>query len=124
MARRTRQGEAIRQVFASHTRPLRIEDVHRSARRKAPGLSIATVYRNLRKLETEGWIVPVNLPNGGTLYERSGKGHHHHFHCRQCGKLLELPGCPLVPMSTVPKGYVVEDHHVFLYGVCDKCSGK
>lgn len=122
MTRKTRQGQAIRDAFSAHARPLRVEDVHQYARRRVPGVSIATVYRNLHRLQEDGWIVPVSLPDGSTLYERAGKGHHHHFYCRTCGKLLELPGCPLRPSGSVPKGYVVEDHEVFLYGVCDGCA--
>ena len=124
MIRNTRQGQAIRGVFVQHTRPLRVEDVHEYAARQVARLSIATVYRNVRKLQEEGWIVPVNLPDGSTLYERAGKGHHHHFYCRTCSKVLELRGCPLGRKSAVPRGYVVDDHEVFLYGTCDACTAR
>jgi Fur family ferric uptake transcriptional regulator len=122
MARNTRQREAIRQVFTEHDRPLGPEEVHAFARKRVPHLGMATVYRALRVLRDEGWLVAVNLPRGGTLYERSGLDHHHHFYCRKCRKLLDFPGCPIGSRRLAPKGFVLERHELLLYGICNTCT--
>jgi Fur family ferric uptake transcriptional regulator len=64
-------------------------------------------------------------PSLGTLYELAGKGHHHHFHCRACNRTLALavPGCALKEDAMVPDGFVVEEHQVFLFGICPSCAG-
>ena len=122
--RRTRQREAIAEVFHEQARPLRVEEIYALARDKAPRLGIATVYRNLRRLIQDGEICEVTLPEIGTLYELAGIGHHHHFFCRACGRLFDLEGCPLLPEPLTPDGFSVEDHEVFLYGVCRACNEK
>jgi hypothetical protein len=63
----------------------------------------------------------ISHPSFGTLYERAGKEHHHHFHCRECNRAFELPGCALKEDEAAPDGFVVEDHEVFLFGVCPSC---
>ena len=56
-------------------------------------------------------------------YERSGKGHHHHFQCRACNRLFEIAGCAYNARSMTPPGFVTEDHEVYLYGICPSCRG-
>jgi Fur family ferric uptake transcriptional regulator len=124
MQRNTRQREAIRQVFRTHARPLAPEEVLTYAQKEVPRLGMATVYRNLAALRDENWLVAVNIPQRGVLYERSGKDHHHHFYCRKCRKLLDFPGCPLGKRHLAPRGYVLESHELFLYGVCKTCASN
>jgi Fur family transcriptional regulator, ferric uptake regulator len=122
--RKTQQRDAIRQVFLQHTRPLRITEVIAYGRESAPTLDQATVYRNLKRLVAEGWLLRLTHPDLGTLYERAGKDHHHHFHCRKCDQVLELPGCGLKDGRLAPRGFVVQDHEVFLSGVCADCGRR
>ena len=121
MGRNTRQRRAIADVFSRIDRPLRPEEVLESARESVPSMGIATVYRNLARLLQSGEIVGVNLPDVGTLYERAGKAHHHHFYCRQCGRLFDFPGCPVSDDHLVPPGFLVDGHELFLYGTCEDC---
>jgi Fur family ferric uptake transcriptional regulator len=81
------------------------------------------VYRTLNLLVSEGWLLRICHPNAGTLHERAGKPHHHHFFCRRCRQLSELPGCPLSAGVPPPPGYVLEGHEVYLHGVCSRCAG-
>jgi Fur family ferric uptake transcriptional regulator len=122
MKRKTTQKEAIQQVFRQADRPLGIEEILRAGRERVPALNRATVYRNVKLFLEEGWLVRFNHPTRGTLYERAGKGHHHHFHCRICDRVFELPGCALNEKEAVPEGFLTESHEVFLSGVCSSCS--
>jgi Fur family ferric uptake transcriptional regulator len=92
------------------------------AQGKVARLGIATVYRNLKALESEGWLAPVSLPGQPVHYERSGLRHHHHFHCRACGKVYDVNDCPGNIKRLAPKGFTVENHELTLYGVCRNCS--
>jgi len=121
--RNTTQRMAIEKVFKQHERPLGVDEVFAYGRKLVESLNQATVYRNLKLLVDDGWLKRVNHPSLGTLYERSGKGHHHHFHCHACNRVFELPGCALKEDKIAPDGFVVEDHEVFVSGVCSSCSG-
>jgi len=122
MIRNTRQRAAIREAFESKGQPLSPEEVLIEAQRQVEGLGIATVYRNIRALIEEGWLVPVELPGQPARYELSGKGHHHHFHCHGCGQVFELPGCVDGFHRMAPRGFKVTGHDFLLYGFCAQCQ--
>jgi Fur family ferric uptake transcriptional regulator len=114
---------AIEQVFRENERPLGVEEVHAYGSKIVESLNKATVYRNLKILVHDGWLKRISHPSLGTLYERAGKKHHHYFHCRECNRAFELPDCALKDKGLVPDGFVVEDHEVYLFGVCPSCGG-
>jgi Fur family transcriptional regulator, ferric uptake regulator len=123
MKRKTSQRAAIEQTFRNQDRALGIEEILRSGREVVESLNLATVYRNLKLLVEKGWLKQISHPLLGTLYERTGKAHHHHFHCHACNRVFELPGCALNEDDAAPKGFVVENHEVFLFGICPSCAG-
>lgn len=62
------------------------------AGRKAPTLSIATVYRALKKLSDDGSICPVALAGEPVRYKAAWHGHHHHFQCSRCRRVYDVAG--------------------------------
>ena len=124
MKRNTTQRMAIEKVFRQHERPLSVDEVLEYGCKIVESLNQSTVYRNLKILTNEGWLERILHPSLGTLYERTGKGHHHHFHCRECKRVFELPGCALKEEDVAPDGFVVEDHEIFLFGICPSCVRK
>jgi len=120
--RNTKQRTAIKDVFTRHQRPLSTREIHQSARKVVPRLGIATVYRSVNSLLEEGWLIRIDVPGNPVCYERAGQDHHHHFLCRACHKVFDLPGCMLTKGTGIPKGFVLEDHEVILYGVCNACT--
>jgi Fur family transcriptional regulator, ferric uptake regulator len=122
MDRNTRQRQAIRQIFEETDRPLGPQEVLQAAQAYIPGLGIATVYRTLKALLTEGWLVAVELPGEAQRYEIAGKDHHHHFRCRACDRVFEIEGCFTNLQRLAPRGFQLEKHEVVLYGMCDACA--
>ncbi|AEB11539.1 Fur family transcriptional regulator [Marinithermus hydrothermalis] len=122
MGRDTLQRRAIRNAFLKANRPLSPQEVLESARAEAPRLGIATVYRTIKHLREEGWLTVVELPGESPRYEIAGKHHHHHFHCRTCGRVYELEGCPVNMHKLAPSGFRPEGHELVLYGVCAECD--
>jgi Fur family ferric uptake transcriptional regulator len=122
MDRRTRQREAIRRIFMETDRPLGPREVLKAARVFAPGLGIATVYRTLKGLVEEGWLVTVELPGEAPRYETAGKKHHHHFRCRRCDRIYEIKGCMTDLKRLLPRGFRLEGHDVLLTGLCTPCT--
>lgn len=123
MHRRTMQRIAIGKVINTAERPLSADDILIRAREMAPTLDRSTVYRNLKTLTAEGLLTKVVHPELGALYEWADKAHHHHFHCRQCDRVFELPGCALDVSGSTPPGFRTVAHEVFLYGTCPECHG-
>jgi Fur family ferric uptake transcriptional regulator len=120
--RETRQRRAIRKTFEETGHPLSPKELLDAAREHVDGLGIATVYRNLKSLQDDGWIVPVDLPGEPSRYEIAGKDHHHHFHCRSCDRVYEVDGCPGNLRSVTPEGFQLESHEFVLYGLCEACA--
>jgi Fur family ferric uptake transcriptional regulator len=123
LKRSTVQRRAIEAVFNQHERPLAVEEVLHYGREAVPTLNIATVYRTLKILCENELLEKIYHPSFGTLYERAGKDHHHHFFCQECNRAFELSGCALNLEDATPDGFVVEDHEVFLMGTCPQCVG-
>jgi len=122
MERKTRQRDAIRRAFEAANRPLAPGEVLDVAQVQVPGLGIATVYRAIRDLQTEGWLTPVELPGEPPRYERAHLDHHHHFRCRECNRVFEVHGCMEDLARLAPSGFEVEAHEVVLYGLCERCA--
>jgi Fur family transcriptional regulator, ferric uptake regulator len=122
--RNTKQKNAIRTAFVETGRPLSPEEVLSYAQRSVRDLSIATVYRNLKAMVEEGWLIAVQFPGESPRYEISGKAHHHHFRCDDCGKVYELEGCSPQLKTKLPRGFRAIHHNILLYGICAACPPK
>lgn len=119
--RDTRQRKAIRDAIESANRPLAPMEILERAQESVPGLGIATVYRTVKSLVEEAWALAVELPEGPVRYERAGKGHHHHFVCRNCDGVFEVDGCAPGVKELTPSGFELETHDLVLYGRCEQC---
>lgn len=124
MVRRTRQRDAIWQVLEQAARPLGPQEMLDLAQSEVPGLGIATVYRNIKTLVSEGRLRVVELPGAPDRYEVAGKHHHHHFHCRSCDKVFEVETCSGDFDAITPAGFELEDHEITLYGLCSLCAAQ
>jgi Fur family ferric uptake transcriptional regulator len=121
MERSTRQRAAIVSAIEREQRPLSPVEILSSAQAEVPGLGTATVYRTLKALVAEGVLVPVELPGEPPRYEPSGAKHHHHFRCRACDRVFEVPGCAKGIGALVPPGFALDGHELVLYGRCRGC---
>ena len=122
MQRDTAQRRAIQKVFSAQNRPLSPQEILEAAQSHVPRMGLATVYRTLKSLTEIEALRIVDVPGEPQRYELAGKGHHHHFSCRTCGRMFEMDGCPGDLERLVPRGFIMEDHEVFIYGRCRDCS--
>jgi len=123
MERSTRQRTAIIEAFQQEQRPLLPAEVLTIAIRHSPRLGIATVYRNLKAMVDEGLLKAVLLPGDSPRFElMEHHHHHHHFQCKQCNRVFDIDACPGNLAKLAPKGFVVDDHELTLYGSCMECN--
>jgi Fur family ferric uptake transcriptional regulator len=123
MPRNTLQRQAIQRVFELEDRPLRPDEVLALGQQWVSKLNLATVYRGINLLLNQGWLERVEHSEIGATYERANKPHHHHFYCRKCVRLLDIPGkCHFRHDVILPEGFLGEQHEIFVRGVCSECS--
>jgi len=122
MSRKTEQRRVIREIFESIPRPLSPNDVLEEAQKQIEGIGIATVYRNLKYFHESGWLTKVELANEPTRYERADLDHHHHFHCKSCDRVFDLPGCAGNLNHLLPEHFTLQDHELNLFGRCADCN--
>lgn len=122
MERATRQRSSIRAALGQAGRPLSPAEILAAAQLDVAGLSIATVYRNIKQLVEAGEVQAVDLPGDAARYELTGHDHHHHFVCNVCHRAFDVPGCPGDMTRLAPKGFRVERHELTLYGTCADCG--
>jgi Fur family ferric uptake transcriptional regulator len=122
-SRKTKQRDALAAALESTDRPLSVGELLEAGAKRIDGLGVATVYRTIGALLDEGWIVAVEIPGEPTRYERSDKGHHHHFQCERCDRVFDVAGCLENIRKLAPPRFRVKQHSVTLYGVCAGCAG-
>ena len=119
--RHTPQLRAVYDAFFRQDRPLSPTEVLELSRAEVPALSLATVYRLIKKLLAQHKLVAVGLPNQAPRYEVAGKAHHHHFLCLRCDRIYELHACLSEIQNLAPAGFSVQQHDVLLQGLCQTC---
>jgi len=124
MERMTRQRLLIMKVIEAAGRPLSTAEILGGAKRAGAGMGIATVYRAVKGLGAEGWLRAVDMPGSQIRYEKSDKGHHHHFHCRGCDRVFEMEGCAGDVSVLTPPGFRMEGHEIIINGLCAGCLQK
>jgi Fur family ferric uptake transcriptional regulator len=112
----------VRAVLAAAERPLSIDELLKAASRRVDGLGVATVYRAVALLLDDGWIEAVEIPGEPARYERSDKGHHHHFQCEKCDRAFDINGCLDNLRKIAPPKFRVKEHSLTLYGLCAACA--
>ena len=122
--RNTKQRSAVLETIQQAERPLSLPEILSRAKKTAPSIGQATIYRTLKELNVAGQLSAVQLAGQPTRYEPADREHHHHFHCKACGKVFDLPGCLPKLVTLLPKGFKMESHDVTLHGRCRHCSIK
>jgi Fe2+ or Zn2+ uptake regulation protein len=93
--------------------------------RRFPRASRATVYNALKALREAGLVREVATEEALTRYE-SNVEPHHHFVCRACGRLEDVPTEAFDTSARVvlEGGHEVESVEVVLRGLCGACARK
>jgi Fur family ferric uptake transcriptional regulator/Fur family peroxide stress response transcriptional regulator len=121
----TTQRRLILDVLKASDEHLEADALHDRARKRDPGLSLATVYRTLSLLKQMGLVEEHRLGEGHSHYEAVQEEPHYHFTCQSCGKVTEFD-TPLVAQIKRElcrrKGIQVTRAHLHLTGYCRDCA--
>lgn len=132
MAYSTKQQQAVlRCLEQRQSESLTAADLSEDLRQMGCSVGLATIYRQLERLETAGLVHKVNTEDGA-FYRFCTQGADHHrdcflLKCEQCGRICHLDCSQLQPLYD----HLERDHHfrinprgTLLTGVCDLCAAK
>jgi Fur family transcriptional regulator, ferric uptake regulator len=125
--RATPARQRLVERIAAIDRPFTAEELVATFVTQAGVTGRATVYRTLDGLRASGWISRIQHDETHVTYTRTLPGHHHTVICRGCGAALLLGGCDLDALLApvlFGSGFVVEGHHLELYGRCAQCYAQ
>jgi len=80
----------IAQVLSEATDHPDVDELHRRANAINSNISLATVYRTVRLLESKGILARRELGSKRARYEASGERNHFHLVDKESGKVLEF----------------------------------
>jgi Fe2+ or Zn2+ uptake regulation protein len=121
----TPQRAVILETIAHMERHVTAQEVYDQARRRLPGLHLATVYRALEGLQQAGMVDPFHAGPGLTRFALTQQDHPHgHLVCQRCGRTVAFdPGMAheLAQQVDQRHGYQVNLSHLTLRGLCPDC---
>lgn len=88
MTRMTCQRMRILEYLQQHKTHPGAEQVHNALKKELPGLSLATVYRNLNLLAEEGKILKLEMKSK-SCFDADMCSHHHGI-CAKCGRVVDI----------------------------------
>jgi Fur family ferric uptake transcriptional regulator len=121
----TQQREAIVDAFLRSDGHVNLESLLDAARKKNPGVGLATVYRTVKLLEDAGIATARQFGSGQTLYENVGH-HHDHIICQRCNFIIEFESEEIERVQNEIArryGFQLVHHRHELFGLCDKARG-
>jgi len=122
----TKQKTAVLDTLRSVNNHPTAEWLYQEARKRIPGLSLGTVYRNLNQLKDNGEITELNYGNGQSRFD-GRKDNHYHFCCTACGSVMDLYMPMVKTLDTKARtasNCQVSGHRLEFYGICDACAGR
>ena len=121
--RMTRQRRVVMETLAGLNTHPTAQELHELVRRQLPGISQATVYRNLKVLESLGYVVELDYGPGPAHYDATVTNHYH-ARCVKCGRVIDVDGGPIEDIDKLAEtvdGWEITGHRLELYGTCPDC---
>lgn len=125
--RNTKQKSAVRHALSEAIGFVSAQQLHLVLKNHGSSIGLATVYRALNDLVTQGEADSLQSLDGELLYRACGEGHHHHLICRACGKTVEIEADKVESWADqVAKshGFSSPSHTIDIFGTCSPCQKK
>jgi Fur family ferric uptake transcriptional regulator len=122
--RNTRQRQVILDELRKVVTHPTAAGVYELVRRRLPGISLGTVYRNLDRLAELGLIQRIEWAGAQTRFDATTTAHDH-VRCVRCGCVADLHGQPLElspPKDQDLGGYKILGRRLEFLGLCPACQ--
>ena len=123
----SKQREDLLSVLKNSKSHPTAEELYNSIKEKIPSVSRGTVYRNLKNLVDEGYIIKISIAGGADRYDYIHKKHNHII-CKYCGMIkdfeydFDLKNVKLSVIKQTEMDPLLDG--VIVYGICGKCKEK
>lgn len=123
---RTKQRESILRYLRNCENPVTATEIHSYLHEQGKSVGLATVYRTVERLVTDGTAIKVVLRDGSTwgYIETAGTPDGFYIRCDSCGQLSALDCEQLGEI----KHHIFENHGFLMnpgksifYGICEHC---
>ncbi|WP_309385919.1 Fur family transcriptional regulator [Cerasicoccus frondis] len=115
--RDTKQRAAILVTLTNADHPLTPKEILERASAAAPGLGIATVYRNIKLLLDNKEIEAIEVPGHRTCYMLPQGSQRTLVVCRDTNQVHLAEGVDFkIQHDRLPKGFQAEEIEIFIYG--------
>ncbi|MCS7093268.1 MAG: transcriptional repressor [Patescibacteria group bacterium] len=129
---RSRHQQEIKSIIEEMSHLFSFTDLIDIFKKKKISIHRTTIYRNLKKLITEGKIIFVSQEGKKTFFEKaSDKDNHHHLICQKCLKIFSFKEDELDRAVASAKekieeqtSFRIKTFRFDLFGQCYSCSKK
>jgi Fur family transcriptional regulator, ferric uptake regulator len=124
----TPKVRAVIELFVECGTVLDPFEVQAKLQKRFRGIGLPTIYRILESLADCGILLPATNEDRHLRYficRDIEAEHHHHFICRQCGKVAEVNLCLMEEVTKFVKRRLkakVENHFLQIEGLCARCG--
>jgi Fur family peroxide stress response transcriptional regulator len=130
----SKKRDAIMEVIRSTTTHPGAQWVYDQLKADIPGLSLATVYRNIKLFQREGSVVSVGVVDGEERFDGRVEPHPH-FVCACCGRVMDYdnPELPfrfakvmehLKDFEHTQGGFIIDYRKTVFNGLCAECAAR
>jgi Fur family ferric uptake transcriptional regulator len=123
--RPTRQRAAVEALLVDIDDFMSAQALHARLRAQGENVGLATVYRTLQAMATDGDVDMMRTDDGEAIYRRCSTGHHHHLVCRACGRTVEVEGAAVERWAdkiSAENGFSEVRHTLEIFGTCADCQ--
>lgn len=123
----TPQRLAIIRILAASEGHPSVEEIYGQLKRKFPGISQATVYRNIMLIKSLGEVLEIGFAGGSSRYDGRRPYPHPHIVCLKCNKIVDPELDTLHDMTkeiTDESGFEIITYRLDFFGVCPECREK
>ena len=121
----SKQREDLLNILKNSRSHPTAEELYEKTKEKIPSVSRGTVYRNLKDLVDEGYIIKISMASGADRYDYIHKKHNHII-CKSCGTVKDFEynfDLEDVKQSVIKQTEVSPLlDGVIMYGICEKCK--
>ena len=119
----TNQRTLILEFIQSSKNYPTAEEIYNSLKLTLPRLSLSTIYRNLKSLESENVIISIKTPDKKIRYQIKGADIAR-FYCTNCRKLSEIPLAEIIDIKRrlETRGLKISKTNFIFEGLCERCQ--
>jgi len=125
----SKKRDAILEIMRSTSSHPSANWIYEQLKPAIAGLSLATVYRNIKLFQEEGTVVSVGVIDGKERFD-GFVDPHPHFICVSCGAIIDLPlpNSHFIELALEKdetfKGLSINYRKTVFYGSCNQCVKK